>query len=165
MAKSCNHYDVAFERLLRLIRRPYVSVNETRRALFRDASLKSMDFVVYSEQTSNLLIDVKGRRFQGGSRVWENWTTQEDVADLLRWEAVFGSGFRGLLVFAYELGSLRDTEQHSLIWELCGRHYAFYGVWARDYAEFMRQRSPSWQTVSLPAEAFRRLRKPLLEIL
>lgn len=165
MAKRCNHYDMAFERLLRLIRRPYVSVNETRRALFQEASLKSMDFVVYSTQTSNLLIDVKGRRSLDRGRCWENWTTQEDVTDLLRWESVFGSGFRGLLVFAYELCTPRDTQQHSLIWELRGRQYAFYGVWAQEYAESMRQRSRSWQTVSLPAEEFRRLRKPLLEVL
>ena len=77
MAKRSNHYDVAFERLLRLVRRPYVSVNENRRALIRDSSLKSMDFIVYSQQTDNLLIDVKGRRFQ---RAWDNWTMQEDVA-------------------------------------------------------------------------------------
>lgn len=156
---------MAFERLLRLIRRPYVSVNETRRALFQEASLKSMDFVVYSAQTSNLLIDVKGRRSLGRGSCWESWTTQEDVTDLLRWEAVFGNGFRGLFVFAYELCTPRDAQQHSLIWELRGRQYAFYGVWAQEYAESMRQRSRSWQTVSLPAEEFRRLRKPLLEVL
>ena len=165
MARQCNHYDMAFERLLRLIRRPYVSVNEARRSPFRDASLKSMDFVVYSEQSANLLVDVKGRRCATGSRCWENWTTEEDICSLMQWETVFGTGFKGLLVFAYELGSVRDAEQHSLVWELRGRRYAFYGIWVQDYAQAMYRRSRSWQTVSLPAQDFRKLRQPLLEVL
>ncbi|WP_437228204.1 HYExAFE family protein [Planctomicrobium sp. SH661] len=165
MAKHCNHYDMAFERLLRLIRRPYVSVNENRRALFQDSSLKSMDFVVYSERAKNLLIDVKGRRCVPGSRSWESWTTEEDVSSLMQWEQVFGSGFKGLLVFAYELTEPRDLEQHSLVWDLKGRRYAFYGVWADDYARRMQPRSPSWQTVSLRAGDFREIRQPLLDLL
>ncbi|WP_437201869.1 HYExAFE family protein [Planctomicrobium sp. SH664] len=165
MAKRCNHYDVAFEHLLRMVRRPYVSVNENRRALFQDSSLKSMDFVVYSQQTTNLLVDVKGRRFTAGGRTWDSWTSQEDVASLMQWEQVFGSGFRGLFVFAYEVPALRDTARHSLVWELKGRRYAFYGIWAEDYSRSMRVRSRSWQTVSLPARDFRRLRQPLLDVL
>lgn len=165
MAKRCNHYDMAFERLLRMIRRPYVSVNEQRRALFQDSSLKSMDFIVYSQRDSNLLIDVKGRRFEHGARGWDSWTTREDVDSLMHWEGVFGNGFRGLFVFAYDLASLREMEDHTLTWELKGRRYAFYGVWARDYAEVMRTRSASWETVSLPSREFHRLRLPLLDVL
>ena len=103
MAKRTNHYDVAFERFLRLLRRPYVAVDETRRALYRDSSLKSMDFVVYSESSTNLLIDVKGRRFPQRSCSWENWTMEDDIESLLEWERVFGTGFRSMLVFAYEV--------------------------------------------------------------
>lgn len=156
---------MAFERLLRMIRRPYVSVNEQRRALFQDSSLKSMDFIVYSQRTSNLLIDVKGRRFEKGARGWDSWTTREDVDSLMSWEGVFGQDFRGLLVFAYDLATYREADQHALVWDLQGRTYAFYGVWASDYADVMRTRSPSWQTVCLPSREFRRLRQPLLEIL
>lgn len=156
---------MAFERLLRLIRRPYVSVNENRRALYQDSSLKSMDFVVYSQQSSNLLIDVKGRRVVPGSRTWENWTTSEDISSLMQWEQVFGNDFKGLLVFAYELTELRDLEPHSLVWDLRSRRYAFYGVWASDYARVMKPRSSSWQTVSVPASQFREIRQPLLDLL
>lgn len=165
MAKSSNHYDRAFEQLLRLIRRPYVAVNETRRALFQESSLKSMDFVVYSEQAANLLIDVKGRKMIRGSRSWESWTTEEDLTSLMQWEEVFGDRFKGLLVFAYQLTEPRDLEQHALFWELRGRRYAFYGIWARDYARRMRPRSASWQTVSLRSRDFRELRQPLLDLL
>jgi hypothetical protein len=165
MAKRCNHYDVAFEQLLRLMRRPYVSVNETRRALIRDDSLKSMDFIVYSQQGANLLVDVKGRRFVAGSRTWDNWTMEDDVTSLMRWESVFGGDFRALFVFAYELSEPRGIEEHSLTWELRGRRYAFYGVWARDYAGVMKTRSASWHTVGLPLREFRKIRRPLLDVL
>lgn len=165
MAKRTNHYDVAFEQFLRQLRRPYVSVNETRRALVRDASLKSMDFIVYSGRTVNLLVDVKGRRFERGRRGWDSWTQAEDADSLLQWERVFGDGFRGLLVFAYDLASWKDNAAHPLVWEIRGHHYAFYGVWADEYVQAMKVCSPGWRTVDLPAADFRRLRRPLLELL
>jgi hypothetical protein len=165
MARRSNHYDAAFERLLRLIRRPYVAVDETRRALLRESSLKSMDFIVYSPGKTNLLIDVKGRRFLHGRRVWDNWAMQEDISSLMQWQEVFGHGFRSLLVFAYDLDSGEDRGAHAVTWELRGRWYAFYGIWAEEYAEVMKTRSPSWETVCLPAREFRRLRQPLLNLL
>jgi len=165
MARQWNHYDKAFERLLRLMRRPYVSVNETRRALVGDSSLKSMDFVVYSQQTANLLVDVKGRRSFGTGTSWQNWTTEEDVTSLMHWEEVFGSGFKALFVFAYELLEPRELKEHSLFWDFRGRRYAFYGVWAQDYARVMRTRSSSWKTVSLRSQDFREMRQPMMELL
>ena len=165
MAKRTNHYDAAFERLLRMIRRPYVSVDEARRALFRDTSLKSMDFIVYSPRKPNLLIDVKGRRFLTGRRCWVNWTMEEDISSLMEWQRAFGRDFRALLVFAYDLAGARERLRHDLVWEIRNHSYAFYGVWADDYAEAMTSCSPSWRTVSLPAKAFAQLRQPLLNLL
>jgi len=49
--------------------------------------------------------------------------------------------------------------------DLRGRRYAFYGVWAQDYARMMQPRSLGWQTVFLRAQDFRRLRQPLLDLL
>lgn len=165
MAKRSNHYDVAFEHLLRTVRRPYVSVDETRRALCGAASLKSMDFVVYSTGSANLLVDVKGRQFKPGNGYWQNWIQREDIDSLLAWEQVFGAGFRSLLVFAYEVLSPRGMRYHDLTWEFRRRRYAFYGVWTDDYARCMRDRSASWQTVNLPAGDFRQLRQPILSLL
>jgi hypothetical protein len=51
------------------------------------------------------------------------------------------------------------------VWEFRQRAYAFYGVWAEDYAQAMRSRSPSWETVSLPLKEFARLRRPIDELL
>ena len=163
MAKRSNHYDAAFEELLRRSRIPYVAVDETRRALLQQASLKSMDFIAYASDKPNLLIDVKGRRFPSGNQGhrWENWAEQDDVDCLLQWEQVFGASFRSVLVFAYHVLAPSYLSDHDCYLSFRGRTYAFYGVWVDEYGEMMRTRSPSWETVSVPAAEFRRLRAPI----
>jgi hypothetical protein len=169
MAIRGNHYDAAFEAFLRGRRTPYVSVDEQRRALLHDQSLKSMDFIVYSARDVNLLVDVKGRKFpsggaEGGHR-WENWATVEDVPCLLRWQQVFGKDFRALLVFAYHIVGDESRAEFPEVFEFRERAYAFFGVWADDYERSMHTRSASWQTVSVPSRAFRELRRPIGEFL
>lgn len=162
MAQRGNHYDAAFEEYLRGQRIPYVSVDEQRRALLEQASLKSMDFIVYAPGARNLLVDVKGRKFPSGDsgHKWENWATAEDIPSLLTWQDVFGSNFRALLVFAYDVeGRHRGEFTELFTWR--GREYAFFGVWADEYRAAMRVRSPSWETVSLPSRDFQRLRWPI----
>jgi hypothetical protein len=126
-----------------------------------------MDFIVYPDGGANLLIDVTGRRFPSGTsgHRWENWATQEDIQCLLQWEQVFGGDFRAVLVFAYEIIVLRHRAEHDACLEFRGRTYAFYGVRVDAYGEQMRTRSLSWETVSLPAADFRRLRQPIQEFL
>ncbi|MFN0051204.1 MAG: HYExAFE family protein [Planctomycetales bacterium] len=169
MALRGNHYDAAFEAYLRDRRTPYVAVDEQRRALLEHASLKSMDFIVYSPRTHNLLVDVKGRRFPSGGgetgHKWENWATAEDLPALLQWQSVFGQDFRALLVFAYHVLGDRARQEFSSLFEFRKRTYAFYGVWADQYREVMQTRSASWQTVSVPSVAFRDLRIPIGEVL
>jgi len=172
MAIRSNHYDAAFEGYLRTWRTPYVAIDETRRALLAEASLKSFDFIVYSPGPHNLLVDVKGRRFPsaggaagGAGHCWENWATRDDVLCLLRWQQVFGGRFRSLLLFAYDLQGERWRDQHPGAWEFRDRWYAFYGVWVDDFAEAMTRRSSQWDTVTLPAAEYRRLRRPLPELL
>lgn len=166
MAIRSNHYDAAFEEFLREMRRPYVAVDERRRALAREASLKSFDFVVYSPQGCNLLVDVKGRRFPAGeSRLWNNWASQEDIDSLQQWQQVFGGNFRSMLVFTYELTAVKWWRDHALVWEFKNRKYAFYGVFVDDYARHMRTLCAKWDTVALKAADYRRLRHGILEVL
>jgi hypothetical protein len=164
-----NHYDAAFEAFLRTRRTPYVAVDEQRRALLEQQSLKSMDFIVYSQQAANLLVDVKGRRFPSGDpesgHRWENWATAEDLPALLKWQEVFGSDFRALLVFAYHIVSDAEREKFDNVYAFRDRVYAFYGVWADAYQQAMHTRSESWQTVTVPSGAFRELRAPIVEFL
>ncbi|MGE3315135.1 MAG: HYExAFE family protein [Planctomycetaceae bacterium] len=169
MAIRSNHYDVAFEEFLRQGRTPYVAVDEQRRALLRDASLKSMDFIVYSQQRPNLLVDVKGRQFptggESGGHCWENWATEDDLTSLMQWEQVFGPGFRSILVFAYHILDERRASELGPHFEFRDRRYSFFGVWAEEYRKVMRTRSTSWETVSLPVREFRQLCSPIHEFL
>src|SRR5438046_10169499 len=106
MADRTVHYEAAFEAFLRQRGVPYVAVDEAKKALFSNAKLKSFDFVVYSKNGPNLLIDVKGRQHRDKRRgsstsagTFQTWTTERAVDDLLQWEQVFGDGLRAILAF------------------------------------------------------------------
>ena len=169
MALRGNHYDAAFEGFLRARRTPYVAVDEQRRALLEQNSLKSMDFIVYSQRSPNLLVDVKGRRFPSGGpeagHKWENWATAEDIPALLQWQSVFGGDFRALLVFAYHIVDASSRDGFEDLFDFRDKTYAFFGVWADQYGDRMQPRSASWQTVSVPSREFRELRLPIREFL
>ncbi len=169
MAQRRNRYDAAFEELLRDRKLPYVAVDESRRALMEQTSLKSMDYLVYAPGgEKNLLVDVKGRRFpvagsRGGSS-WENWTTREDISSLLTWQRVFGDSVRALFVYAYEVGSAIWSQEFPRLYPYRGLSYAYFGVWVDEYQWDMKTRSEKWGTVFLSQAAFRRLRFPISRI-
>ena len=160
MAIRSNHYDAAFEEFLRSRRTPYVAVDEKRRALVGDDSLKSLDFIVEAAGR-NLLVDVKGRRFGGSTGRWENWATGDDVRSMTHWEGVFGPQFRAVLVFLYWLDDATPAPLGADRFDWDGRRYAAVGVGVDAYAEASRARSASWGTVSMPRKAFREQARPL----
>jgi hypothetical protein len=169
MGQRHHHYEAAFEAWLRETRVPYVMVDERRRALSDDGSLKSLDFIVSPIVGPKLLIDVKGRQFPGSDRQsvarWTNWTPEADLAQIARWEELFGEGFRGLLVFAYETDQPARFIELAPFFRFRERYYAFYGVWMDDYRERTRRRSLSWETVDLSAADFREIRFRLEDLL
>ena len=168
MGQRHHHYEAAFEAWLREARLPYVMVDEQRRALAPDRSLKSLDFIVSHPSAGNLLVDVKGRQFPGshkpGGTKWANWTPEADLGDIHQWEQLFGSQFRGLFVFAYEVREPASYPELTPYFRWRDRYYAFYGIWVDDYCRHERLRSPSWETVHLPAAIYRELRFPLHEL-
>lgn len=161
MADRNVHYEAAFEAFLRNRKVPYVAVDEAKRALFANARLKSFDFVVYSKNGPNLLIDVKGRscRNRTGRSGFETWATQRDVADLMQWEEVFGEGFKAILTFIYWIDP--PLEPQPGMFEHRDKWYLLMGVDLAEYRNHMRRRSPKWETVSLPAKEFRALARPV----
>lgn len=165
MALLWNHYEAAFEHFLREKRLPHVVVDEKRRALAQDSSLKSFDFIVYSQKKYNLLVDIKGRRFPSGgenqANLWENWTTEDDMSGLMQWQEIFGSEFRSLLVFAYDILDSRWNSRFESVFEYKKRSYSFFGIWADEYESVLKTRSPKWQTVSISNANFRRLKEPI----
>lgn len=161
MADRSVHYEAAFEAFLRDRGVPYVAVDEAKKALFANAKLKSFDFVVYSKAGPNLLIDVKGRscRNRTGRSGFETWATEQDVSDLAQWEQVFGEGFKGVLAFVYWIEPPLTVEQG--MYAFRDRWYLLLGVDLAEYRGSMRRRSAKWQTVCLPAAAFRDAAKPI----
>lgn len=163
--KGHNHYEAAFEDCLRRRQVPYVAVDEAKRAAFRDASLKSFDFIVYSGRGANWLVDIKGRRWTNrrtnGRASWENWATQADLDGLLQWEEVFGAGFGGLLMFAYLIDAGTAEPPREVVHAFRGQRYVFAGVKLGDYRLHARVRSPKWGTVNLPARVFAEHVRPL----
>src|SRR4051794_40532391 len=161
------HYELAFESFLQARRLCYVAVDETRRALLGDVPVKSLDFFVYGKDGSRLVVDVKGRRFPGGPpksprRVWESWSFRDDVDGLERWAGLAGPGYRGLLVFAYQLhAKIALDDRTPDLYGFRGKRYLFRAVEVRDYRQHMRTRSPRWGTVCLPTSVFRAVVRPL----
>jgi hypothetical protein len=62
-----------------------------------------------------------------------------------------------MLVFAYWLTGVSAKEPSSEIHVFRGQCYAFAFAPASQYAELARNRSPKWQTVSVPRGSFREL--------
>jgi hypothetical protein len=161
-----NHYEAAYEGYLQAHRLCYVAIDETRRAWLGGTRVKSLDFIVHSEAGARLLVDVKGRRFPAGPperprRVWECWSTREDIDGLRRWQELFGEGYQGLLVFVYHvLPSVTLLEEPPDLWLWRGRRYLLRAIPVEDYRAAMRPRSPRWGTVSLPGAAYRELARP-----
>ena len=165
-----NNYELAFEEYLRDRALPYIGVDETRRAMLGGGPVKSLDFIVYGIKGCRLLVDVKGRRFPGGSEskprnVWESWSTKEDVDGLRRWAEIFGPGYEAAFVFMYKLAERvaipSDTPD---LWTWRGDRYLLRAVLVEDYAKQMRVRSPKWGTVNLNKAAFAEIVRPLWEL-
>lgn len=161
-----NPYEAAFEAYLQRHGLCYVAVDETRRALWGRTSVKSLDFIVLGPSGARLLVDVKGRRFPGGTSerpryVWENWSTQEDIAGLASWTNLFGTRSLGLLVFLYRIEPLVELPADTPdLFAFRDRLYLVRAVTLDDYRRHWRVRSPKWGTVHLPGAAFRSLARP-----
>jgi hypothetical protein len=170
VANRDNHYEAAFEEFLRQSGVPYVAVDEARRSLMSDGgSIKSLDFIVSSGRgDTSWLVDVKGRRFPSGDEThqyWKNWSTRDDLRSLARWEELFGPSFCAAFVFAYNIVGDRAPLPADRLFEHRGSLYGFIAIRLSDYASLARPISPSWDTVAMPTEDFRRLARPVDELL
>ena len=95
MGRPRDHYEAAFADYLRSRGVPFLPIDESRRAVFGDGSVKSFDFLVYPGTDRHWIVDVKGRKFpyvndRGVKRYWENWVSREDIEGMSEWQDVFG---------------------------------------------------------------------------
>ena len=161
-----NRYEAAFESYLQCHRLCYVAVHEGRRSYLGPTRVKNLDFIVHGDGGLGLLVDVKGRRYPGGTadkprRVWESWTTQEDVDGLARWAEVFGQGYCGLFVFVYHLAAeVTPPDDLGDLWTWRGHRFLLRAVTVDEYRQYQRVRSPRWGTVALSSGAFREVARP-----
>jgi hypothetical protein len=164
-----NHYEMAFETYLRDRSLRFTGIDESHRADLDEEPLKSVDFII--DSPTKLLVEVKGRKFPGGSkehpqRTWQNWVVRDDVEGLVRWEEHFDRQYRGVIVFVYWIDpsiQLRfGTPDQFTFRQL---RYLVRGVAVDDYRAAMRCRSPRWGTVYLPTDTFRSLVRPFRDFL
>jgi hypothetical protein len=168
MAKRHNHYELAFEAHLREERIAYVAVDEQRRSLIAGGSLKNLDYIVSPSDSVSLLVDIKGRQFPSGKKqkqYWRNWSTWDDLVSMAQWQDKLGAGSLALLVFAYEVIGTRSPVEAAQLFPFRDRLYAFLAVRTADYIQFSRPLSAKWQTVAMPAPAFRQAAIPFADIL
>lgn len=166
MALRRNHYETAFESYVRALRVPCVATDEAKRAICGVEGLKNPDFLLYPRMARNLVVEVKGKlgRNAQGRRPWENWVTTDDLDGLARWQAMFGPGFRAVLVFAYaEPPAAYPLPADDGAHEHRGRHYRFWAVAHDEYVEHLRSRGPAWKAVAMARAEFRRRVRPLAE--
>lgn len=170
MANRNNHYEAAFEAWLQQFQVPYVAVDEARRMALGGRTLKNLDFIVSGDVTqpgpTKWLIDVKGRQFPtAGNQYWRNWTTKDEIASLAHWEELFGPTAQAILVFAYNIvGDLAPLPADELF-EFQQRLYGFVAVRLDHYASLARTLSVRWDTVTVQAENFRAIARPVRELL
>ena len=161
-----NPYEAAFEAYLKAQGLCYVAVDESRRSCWGNTPVKNLDFIVLGASGARLLVDVKGRQFPSGPKgkeryVWENWSTQDDIAGLESWLRLFGPGYLALFVFLYRLQPTivipPDTPD---VWMWRDHRYLLRAVPLEEYRRHMRVRSPKWGTVTLPCATFKSLARP-----
>ncbi len=166
-----NPYETAFAGYLRQHQLDFLPIDESRRSELDATTVKSPDFMVMPGGKRRLLVDVKGRRFPGGTRqrprrVWENWSTLDDVDGLIRWEANLHPHGIGLLVFVYQFQpgyTLPALTPDHFAWG--DREYLVRAVPVEVYRTLMRQRSPRWRTVDLAGADYQEVVRPFRDFL
>ncbi len=164
-----NHYEAAFEAYLREKRVGFIAIDEAKRSILGKQNIKSADFIIVGPETAKLVVDVKGRKFPSGTqggKSWQNWAEEQDIDGLARWALEFGSPFRAVLAFVYQIQPPYElTPGTPDLFAFNKKNYLMRAIDVGEYRRHMRVRSPKWGTVHLPVQAFRALVRPFSEFL
>ena len=155
-----NHYEKAFGNWLADNRVNYIAVDEQKRAALGKANLKSFDYLLNLPNQPAIIAEVKGRKFKGTNLAkltgFECWVTADDIDGLVSWQDVLGTGHCAAFIFAYEIENIDVDLDGREAYDCDGKKYMFFCIKLNDYRKFMKHRSPKWQTVTIPAEKFRK---------
>ena len=178
MITTSNEYERAFESWLYENQIKYVAIDQSKRVKVSRDRIKSFDFLLYRpahagslnrtkadlpDRSDVIIAEVKGRKFKGTSLAsrtgFDSWVPVDDVKGLLNWEHTLdlqvGEVSEAIFVFAYKFANV-DVETDGLeVYEFEDNKYMFYAIRIDDYVRSMKQRSPKWETVFLPADKFR----------
>ena len=161
-----NHYEAAFEAYLQE-QGPQLHRHGRNAPLLCTVAkpLKNLDFIVHATAASQLLIDVKGRRFPAGTpakprAVWECWSTRDDLDALDHWRRLFGRLSGTAAVRLRHHPDVRLPDDVEDLWHFRGHRYLLRAVAADDYQMHRRVRSARWGTVTLPTPVYKRLAQP-----
>jgi len=93
-AKKVSHADYVarIEAILRDAGRPYVAVDDAKKAIFSGCDVGNFDFLIYMQKGNHLLATVLPKSRPD--------PTAEQQADLRQWAKVFGAGFDGAFIHA-----------------------------------------------------------------
>ncbi len=164
-----NQYERAFENWLIDNHIRYIAIDERKRAAFAACKIKSFDFLLYPRNGQVMITEVKGRKFTGTSlanlRGLECWVTADDVDGLSRWQKIFGPQHIAVFVFAYKVENIDVDFAGREVFDFDAYRFFFFAIKLCDYSCFMKRRSPKWQTVTLPADGFRRCAVQISELL
>lgn len=157
---SPNLYERAFENWLIDRRIAYVRADEHKRLGPAPESVKNFDFLLYPQPDRKVIVEVKGRTFHGatlaGLKGLECWVTLDDIESLRMWRQALGPDHEAVFVFAYRVARADVDFDGRGVFAYGSDRYLFFSIPLDDYCRHMRRRSPRWQTVTLPAEQFRR---------
>ena len=68
------------------------------------------------------------QKVQIQKQYWKNWSTRDDLVSLAQWERLFGQGFCGLFVFAYNILGDRAPLPYEQLFKFRDKLYAFVAV-------------------------------------
>jgi len=160
-----NHYEKAFAGWLIENQVDFVPAADQHKPVYEASGLKSFDFLVCPTSGKKIIAEVKGRRFKGTSLAGlprlECWVTTDDVDGLAAWQKILGDDYEADFVFAYRVQNVDVDFDGREIFEFNENKYLFLGVRLTDYTQYMKQRSPKWKTITLPADKFRFCASPV----
>ncbi|MCK4913980.1 MAG: HYExAFE family protein [Planctomycetes bacterium] len=154
-----NHYKQAFESWLVDNRIKHISPDKDKKLAFGNLNIKSFDYLLYPRSGQTIIAAVRGRKFKAESfeklAGLQCWLATNDISQLKQWQQVLGQTHKAVFVFAYRIENFDVDFDGREIYDFNNGKYIFFCIDLERYCEFMKIRSPKWQTVTISADDFR----------